>query len=175
VRTPRGAGPLTLHLLRHAKSSWAEPSLRDADRPLSPRGERAGRKLARELSRIGVAPLLVLCSSARRAVETMELIRPSLPGHPEVLIEDGLYGAGGRELMLRLRRVPATCREVMLVGHNPGIQDVALALAGTTAPGSLREHMPTGALVTLAVDASRWAELRPGMGTVTRFLLPRRL
>jgi phosphohistidine phosphatase len=175
VTAPRRAGPLTLHLLRHAKSSWDDPSIRDADRPLSPRGERAGRKLARELARGGVAPRLILCSSARRAVQTLELIRPSLSRQPEVLIEDGLYGAGGRELMLRLRRIPAGRGEAMLIGHNPGIQDVALALAGTTAPASLREHLPTGALVTLSLDVTRWADLRPGVGEVTRLLLPRRL
>ena len=169
------AGPLTLHLVRHAKSSWADPGLGDADRPLAPRGERAARKLARELARQGVAPRLVLCSSARRAVQTLDLLRPALSRPPEILVENGLYGAGGRELMTRLRQVPAGRREVMLIGHNPGIQDLALALAGSAAPGSLHEHLPTGALVSLRFDAARWRDLRPGIGAVTRFLVPRRL
>ena len=175
MSTPPGDGRLTLHLLRHAKSSWDDPGVGDADRPLSPRGERAARKLASELARAGVAPRLVLCSSARRALQTLELIRPALPRHVEILVEDGLYGAGEPELMARLRRVPASCAEVMVIGHNPGIHELALTLAGSTAPSGLREQLPTGALVTLRSDLPSWARLHSGAGAVTRLLLPRRL
>ncbi|MGO8686294.1 MAG: SixA phosphatase family protein [Candidatus Dormibacteria bacterium] len=172
---PPEAGTLTLHLLRHAKSSWDDPRQGDRDRPLAPRGERAARKLAHALGREGVAPGLVLCSSARRALETLELIRPALPRQAEILVEEALYGAGGRELMARLRRLPAECAEVMLIGHNPGIHDLALTLAGGGAPGPLREHLPTGALVSLRCAIAGWSRLRPGDGEVTRFLVPRRL
>ena len=172
---PQKLGSLTLHLLRHAKSSWDDPGVADAARPLAPRGERAARKLARRLTREGVSPGLVLCSSARRARQTLELIRPALPGAPGILVEDGLYAASGPELMARLRQVPAGTDEVMLIGHNPGIHDLALALAGDAAPAGLREQLPTGALASLRFGAATWADVGPGGGAVIRLLLPRQL
>jgi phosphohistidine phosphatase len=174
VSTPAQPGALTLHLLRHAKSSWDDPRLGDVDRPLAPRGERAARRLARDLPPAGVAPRLILCSSARRALQTLDLIRPGLPSNAEIVVEEGLYGAGGPELMARLRRLPAGCVEAMVIGHNPGIHDLALALAGSRAPAPLRERLPTGALVSLRCSAAGWRRLRPGVGEVTRLLLPRR-
>lgn len=172
---PPRAGGLMLHLLRHAKSSWDDPGVADVDRPLTPRGERAARKLGRALARERVRPQLVLCSSARRARETLELIRPELPGSPAISLEDGLYAATGRELLARVRRIPPGSEEVLLIGHNPGVHDLALALAGSTAPPSLREQLPTGALISLKVAAARWADVAPGQGAVIRILLPRRL
>ena len=164
---------LTLHLLRHAKSSWDDPAVPDADRPLAARGERAAAKLARRLAREGVAPRLVLCSAARRARQTLELILPAL-GAPEVLVEDGLYAAGAAALLSRLRKLPAGVREVLLIGHNPGIHELALLLAGSGAPASLRERFPTGALISLRLESATWAGVERG-GVVTRLLLPREL
>src|SRR5579864_3364127 len=91
-----------LHLLRHAKSSWDQPGLADHDRPLAPRGRRAAEAIARHLRASGVAPALILCSSARRAQET--LARLGLSG--TVSIERGLYGASSEALLERLRAVP---------------------------------------------------------------------
>ncbi len=170
---PSKAAPLTLHLLRHAKSSWDDPALPDADRPLTARGERAAAKLGRQLRHEGVAPGLVLCSAARRARQTLELILPAL-GDPEVLVEEGLYAAGAAALQSRLRQLPAGIREAMLIGHNPGIQELALLLAGAGAPASLRERFPTGALISLQLKSDTWAEVQRG-GAVTRLLLPREL
>jgi phosphohistidine phosphatase len=166
---------LTLHLLRHAKSSWDPPQLEDGDRPLAPRGERAARKLARHLAALRVAPDLVLCSSALRARQTLQLIGPALPRTADVLIEDGLYGAAGRDLLDRLRRVGAGAVEVMLVGHNPGIHDLALTLGGNTAPESMIARFPTGALVSLRPRATAWEQLQPGSAEITRIVLPRDL
>ena len=173
--TPVPPRPLTLHLLRHAKSSWDPPHLEDSDRPLAPRGERAARKLAKHLAALGVTPDVILCSSALRARQTLQLIGLALPKEADVLIEDGLYAAGGRELLARLRRVDAGATDVMLVGHNPGIQDLALILAGKTAPPSLAEKFPTGALVSLRLRATSWERLMPGSAEIMRILLPRQL
>ncbi len=170
---PRKTASLTLHLLRHAKSSWDDPELPDADRPLTARGERAAANLARQLAHAGVAPGLVLCSPARRARQTLELILPAL-GDPVVLVEEGLYAAGAPALLSRLRRLPAGVREAMLIGHNPGIHELALLLAGTGAPESLRERFPTGALISLRLEAATWGDVHRG-GVVTRLLLPREL
>jgi phosphohistidine phosphatase len=166
---------LTLHLLRHAKSSWDDGGQADIERPLAPRGRRAARRLAAQLRREGVRPRLVLCSSARRALQTLELVRPALPATAEILAEDRLYAATGEELLDRLRQVPIRLTEVLLVGHNPGIHDLALALAGPTAPAGLRDQLPTGALVSLRLGVLGWPDVGPGTGTFVRLLLPREL
>jgi len=170
---PAGTASLTLHLLRHAKSSWDDPALADADRPLTARGERAAAKLVRRLARERVAPGLVLCSSARRARQTLELILPAL-GDPAVLVEEGLYAAGAPALLARLRQLPAGVREAMLIGHNPGIHELAVLLAGGGAPASLHEGFPTGAMVSISLRGATWGDVRRG-GVVTRLLLPREL
>ncbi|TMD98997.1 MAG: histidine phosphatase family protein [Chloroflexi bacterium] len=166
----------TLHLLRHAKSSWADEELSDHDRPLAPRGRRAATAMAELLRERGVAPELVLCSSARRARETLDLVGPALAPGARVLVEDGLYGASAEELLERLRRVPAPTASVMLVGHNPSMQDLALALA---APGAeterLRAKFPTGALATLRIPAGGWADLRRRGAELVDLVLPREL
>ncbi|HEX6493737.1 MAG TPA: histidine phosphatase family protein [Candidatus Dormibacteraeota bacterium] len=166
----------TLHLLRHAKSSWADEELSDHDRPLAPRGRRAAAAMADHLRERGVAPELVLCSSARRARETLDLVAPALGPQARVLVEDGLYGASGEDLVDRIRRVSASTGSVMLVGHNPAMQDVALALA---APGPGRERVqakfPTGALATLRIPDGGWAGLRRGGAEIVDLVLPREL
>jgi phosphohistidine phosphatase len=166
----------TLHLLRHAKSSWADEDLTDHERPLAPRGRRAATAIAEHLREHGVAPELVLCSSARRARETLELVAPGLGPVARVLIEDGLYGATAEDLLDRLHEVPASTASVMLVGHNPAMQDLALALA---APGAeverLRAKFPTGAFATLRITAGGWADLHRRGAELVDLLLPREL
>ncbi len=167
-----------LHLLRHAKSSWAEAGQRDFDRPLSDRGVRAAAAIAASLPRLAVAPGLVLCSSARRTVDTLAAIRSGLAGDPAVETTDELYEVGSTDLLERLRRVPEDVGELLLVGHNPGVEDLATRLAG---PGSdpeavraLARKCPTGALATLAFDGG-WPDLSPGCARLTRFITPRDL
>ena len=166
----------TLHLLRHAKSSWADEELSDHERPLAPRGRRAASAMAANLRERGVAPELVLCSSARRARETLELVAPALGPKARVQVEDGLYGASAEELLDRLRRVPASTASVMLVGHNPAMQDLALVLA---APGAeterLRAKFPTGALATLRIPDRGWPGLRHRGAELVDLVLPREL
>jgi phosphohistidine phosphatase len=160
-----------LHLLRHAKSSWDEPELPDHERPLAPRGRKAGKKLSRYLRADGIRPGLVLCSSARRTRETLELIGPSL-GDPVVEIEDRLYGAGSDDLLARLREVPEAIESALLIGHNPGLQDLALRLA--PAERRLAEKFPTGALASFAA-AAPWARLGETPAVLTGYVVPRRL
>jgi phosphohistidine phosphatase len=120
-----------LFILRHAKSSWDDPCLDDHDRPLAPRGVRATKVLARYVRASGIAPSQVICSSARRAVETLEGVRPG----GETLIERGLYEASCTTVIERLGRVPADASSVMVVGHNPTMQMLVLRLAGGGSPG----------------------------------------
>jgi phosphohistidine phosphatase len=165
----------TLYLLRHAKSSWDDSGRPDHERPLAPRGVRAGERMARHLREAGVAPQLVLCSSAARARQTLELVRPSL-GDAEVRVEDELYAASSAQLSARLRAVPEAVADVLLVGHNPGLQELALALAaGGAALPDLAAKFPTGALATLRIGQAAWAELADGDAELTALAAPRRL
>jgi phosphohistidine phosphatase len=160
-----------LHLLRHAKSSWDEPGLADVDRPLAPRGRKACKKLAKHLRSEGIRPDLVLCSSSRRTRETLELIRVGLEG-AVIEIEDELYAADSDRLLARLRELPDAAGSVLLIGHNPGLQDLALVLAPESA--ALAEKFPTGALASLALDTP-WARVGADRAELVAYVVPREL
>ncbi len=162
-------GVKTLTLLRHAKSSWDDPALADHDRPLAPRGRRAAKRIATYLRDEHLPVSLVLCSSAARTRETVELVSP--PGGIE--IEDELYGASADQLLERLRRVPEQIDAVMLVGHNPAIHQLAITLASDSGE-LLYDKFPTAALATLTVTGP-WRELDRGQGKLIAFVKPREL
>jgi phosphohistidine phosphatase len=165
----------TLLLLRHAKSSWDDPSLADVDRPLAPRGEKAARTIARYLLEKRVRPDLVLCSTSRRTRQTFEAIEPSLGRDVPVEYEQELYGASEVELLARIRTVSPEVGTLLLLGHNPGMQDLALLLAGRGARlDRLREKFPTAALATLAAEDG-WAELKAGVAELVDYVVPREL
>jgi phosphohistidine phosphatase len=164
-----------LFLLRHAKSSWDDSDLADHDRPLAPRGRRAATLIAEQLGRERVVPALVLCSSAARTRETLERIAPALGEGVRVQIEPELYAASERRLLERLRTVEDLVESLMLIGHNPGLEQLALRLAARGEKlGDVRSKYPTGALATLEFDG-RWSELRPGSAELTDFVTPKRL
>jgi phosphohistidine phosphatase len=164
-----------LHLLRHAKSSWDDPVLRDHDRPLAPRGRKAAKRIARWAGKHKVNPQLVVSSSAVRARETLRGVLPGL-GEPDVWFEPALYAASAETLLDRARALPDDVEEVMLVGHNPGLGNLLLLLAE---PGDLRERaeekVPTGAIATLETDVARWSDLEPGGARLVAFVVPRDL
>jgi phosphohistidine phosphatase len=164
-----------LYLLRHAKSSWDDPELSDHDRPLAKRGRRASKLIAEHLGRERIRPALILCSSARRTRETLDRIAPAMGAKPEVRIERELYRADATDLLDLLRGLPDDVGSVMLIGHNPAIQDLGLALAGRgPVAGMMQEKFPTGALATLEFDGP-WRELAPGAGSAVAFIKPREL
>ncbi len=158
-----------LLLLRHAKSSWDDPALTDRDRPLAARGRKAAKLIGAHLRREQVGISLVLCSSARRARETLDLVAPC----GEIQIERELYGASADQLLERLRRVPDEVEAVMLVGHNPAIQDLAVGLAGGASELAPRKF-PTGALATLTFTGT-WRALEEGHAELASFVRPREL
>jgi phosphohistidine phosphatase len=164
----------TLYLLRHAKSSWADPALPDHERPLAPRGRRDSKRIAKHLRRLGYEPELILCSSAARTRETLDLVRPAVPTS-EVMVEDELYAASSEELLARIRLVPDAVASVMLIGHNPGLEQLALALASAGDElEQLAAKFPTAALATLAV-ANSWSRLAPGDATLDAYVVPKQL
>jgi phosphohistidine phosphatase len=171
-------GVRTLFLLRHAKSSWDDPTLDDHDRPLAPRGRRAAKRIADHFRSEPVRPALVLCSSARRACETLAELKPALGDQAKVLVTDDLYGADADEILNRLREVGQDIASVMIVGHNPGLHDLALELAGEgdeAALSQLHTKFPTGALAILQLSRTGWYELAPGQAYLANLVLPRPL
>lgn len=171
--TPTGS-PHRLLVLRHAKSSWNNSFMADHDRPLAPRGRRAAEALAGHVATIAPPPSLVLCSTARRAQETLEPVRSRLPGSTEVLIEEDLYGAPAPLIVARLREVSEATPSVLLVAHNPGLEDLVRGLGSEGDPGLIervRTKFPTGALATLAFDGP-WKTLGSGAATLEAFVVP---
>jgi phosphohistidine phosphatase len=167
----------SLYLLRHAKSSWDEPGLVDHDRPLAPKGQKAARRMAVHVRKAKIRPQLVLCSTATRAVQTYEALSGALEQPVVVSVEAGLYGATDADLLARLHDVPDTVSAVLLVGHNPGLQDLALGLAYVGNPADLArlgDKFPTCALASLEVPTP-WAALGPGHAYLKSLVLPRDL
>lgn len=165
-----------LLLLRHAKSSWDEPHLSDHARPLNVRGRLAAAAMAREMRRLGLLPDLVLVSSARRTLQTLSALEP-WDAPPRIVPLDALYLAPASDLLDALHGAVSTARCVMLVGHNPGLHDLAMLLAGAHAAATdpqverLANGYPSGALSEFAV-ATPWSEIGEGGARLTRLLLP---
>jgi phosphohistidine phosphatase len=167
----------TLYLLRHAKSAADPGAGDDHERALSPRGKRAARIIARHFRRLGADPDLVLCSSAARARETLDLVLPGFPRTPLIAIERGLYLASAAAILARLAEVEESVARVLVIGHNPGLQEFALDLAAASPAAkrtSLAAKFPTGALATYAVEAP-WAALAAATAQLTAYVVPAEL
>lgn len=164
-----------LHLLRHAKSSWAEPGLTDFERPLNARGRQAAALMAAHITATGLRPALVLCSAAVRTRETHAAIAASLPGVP-VEFEQGLYETTRAVVYDRLTRLPARLPSVLVIGHNPSLERLSQFLMqdepGNLLAERLLEKYPTGTLTTLEAPVDDWALLPPGGCRLTGFVRP---
>lgn len=151
-----------LYLLRHAK---AEPDndLGDHERALSGRGRKDSPDIGREIAARGFVPQLVLCSTARRTVETLELVLPFLTPAPEVKLEPALYHAYPEDILRRLRLADDAAGSVMLVGHNPGLHVLALGLSDNAKRGRrLAEKFPTCAFAAFESGAATWRSAADG-------------
>lgn len=170
---------LTLILLRHAKSSWNDPSLADFDRPLAPRGAEAAPRMGRHMRRMGIRPDHIICSPARRTRETLALvIQELLPPVPSVVFDERIYEAPAGLLLESIEDSPARLRTLMMVGHNPGLQELILHLAAPDASGSYAEvasKFPTAALAVLEFEATTWTAIEQTPGRITHLMTPRRL
>lgn len=165
-----------LLLLRHAKSSWDDPLLDDHERPLATRGHKALKALRAELSSCSHRPEVVICSSARRTVQTLDGVRSALPAATSVLVDDALYLAGTEELLASVRQLPAGLHTAMVIGHNPGLEDLAELLIGAGDEALRRElrlKFPTGVLVTMSFSGP-WVELAAGDARLDDVFFPRR-
>ena len=170
-------GDRRLLLLRHTKSSWDDARLDDHDRPLAERGRDALPRLRHHLAQHAPPIDLVLCSTALRARQTLEGVRSALDDDVEVVTERELYLPAVPTLIARLRAVPDAVRGVLLVGHNPSLEDLIGALAGTGESAALEQvatKVPTGALADLRVPGP-FSALDPGVCHLESLVIPKRL
>jgi phosphohistidine phosphatase len=169
---------LRLLLMRHAKSSWADPAAADYDRPLAPRGEAAAPAMGRHMRASNLAPARVLCSGARRTRQTLVHVIAALGGEPEVVYADALYGAGAEAALALVRADGDGASPLLVVGHNPALHELALGLAATGDAASLaalRAKMSTGALAVIDFAAGGWADIGWNAGHLAAFVRPRDL
>ncbi|MFJ5675829.1 SixA phosphatase family protein [Streptomyces sp. NPDC093097] len=204
MNAPDDVHPRRLIVLRHAKSAWPE-DVPDHERPLAGRGRRDALAAGRWLRQEHCAPDLVICSTAQRTRETWDKVaaelgasasavaggtadapraarasgpaaaRPAAPAAPEVVFEPRVYQAGAEALLQVVRAVPERWRTVLLIGHQPGVQDLVLSLAGAGDDEALAragEKFPTSAVAVLALPGG-WAGLAPGCARLTAFAVPR--
>ena len=161
-----------LYLLRHAKAAWAEPGMQDIDRPLNGRGRQACALVAGYLRQAGL-PDQVLCSAARRTRETLDLVAAALDWTPPVAHADRLYLASPPTLLQHIRK--ATGTRLMVVGHNPGIEELAGDLAGSgdrAALERLQAKYPTAGLAVLSFPVDDWSKVVPRGGRLEAFVTP---
>lgn len=160
----------TLYLIRHAKSSWEDPTLDDFDRPLNRRGKRDAPMMGNRLRDSGVDPDLVISSPARRAVLTAWTIAKAV-GYEAGRIEtdEAIYGAEASRLLGLIRRIDDANHRVMLFGHNPGLTWLAVDL--TDAP---IDNMPTCAVCGILFDVASWREIERGAGEIILFDYPKK-
>ncbi|MFF2774228.1 SixA phosphatase family protein [Streptomyces sp. NPDC058052] len=171
---PGGAAGCRLVLLRHAKAVSKDEPIHDFDRPLKKRGRADAPRAGRRLADSGPAPDLVLCSPARRARQTWQLAAPALTDPPPAVYDERLYRAPPGDLVAVLAERGHGLGSVLLVGHNPGLHDLAVGLCGSGPPElleRLRNGFPTSGLVVIEVPGG-WRRLSSGSGVLTAFWSP---
>ncbi|HJQ69896.1 MAG TPA: histidine phosphatase family protein [Blastocatellia bacterium] len=159
----------TLLLLRHAKSSWDDVSLRDFERPLAERGERDAPRMGEQLRQRGPLPELIISSPAARARQTAKAVIEAAGLTARLEFDDSIYGASSAELMRLMRRLPDAVNCALMVGHNPGFEEVVSRLTGSD------ERMPTAALACIEFQVDHWADLEDGAGRLVWLLTPKKL
>lgn len=167
----------SLALLRHAKSSWDHPALGDFDRPLNRRGIGAAELIGAEMRRRELAFDLVLASPAKRVVETLEHLERGYGESLRPRFDRRIYEAPAARLLEMVQAVDESVERVLLVGHNPGLGELAVLLAESGEPlrDSIARGYPTAALAKLVLPVESWAEVRPGAARIAEFVKPREL
>ena len=163
-------------LFRHAKSSRDGPALKDRDRPLAKRGITDAPVMGNYLARHGLVPDLVLCSPAVRTRETWRLAAESFARAPRMQEVDRLYEADAQDLLQFIRGVADEVGTLLIVGHNPGLEDLADLLVGSgdaEARAAMRGKFPTAAVAVIDFVAPHWADVKPGAGRLDRFVSPK--
>lgn len=166
-----------LMLLRHAKSDWSQAGIPDHDRALAPRGRAAAMRMGAHLAARALIPDCVSVSTALRTRDTWSLIAPALPAR-RAAFDERIYEASTAALLDVIRETPPACRSLLMIGHNPGLQSLALLLVKGgkgDALARLAEKFPTAALAVIDLPAGGWADIRAGSGRLESFVVPRLL
>ena len=158
-----------LLLMRHAKSSWRDPTLPDFDRPLNKRGLKAAPLIGKFMRKRGIRPDLVLSSPAKRAAQTTTLVMERGQLEATLRYDERLYGASAADLLAVVSQIEESATEVLLVGHNPGIQDLLERLTGEL------HRVPTAALARVGLRSGTWGALREGTGRLEWIVRPKEL
>lgn len=167
-----------LMLLRHAKSDWSTPGQRDQERSLTPRGREAATKMGAYMVRHALIPDLVVASPAKRVVETLDLLLAAFEREPQKVSEAALYEAGPNALLDVIKQTPRAVHSLMMVGHNPGLGELAALLIASgevEARQRLLEKFPTAGLAVIDFALDDWSKLHPRAGRLDRFVVPRTL
>jgi len=159
----------TLFLLRHAKSSWKDETLADFERPLNRRGKRAAETMGDYFRSEGIVPELIVCSPAVRARETLELVSKAAKWSTEVRYDQRIYEASGMRLAEVVSQIDNDRKTAMLVGHNPGMEELLLLLTAESV------EIPTGTCAKIAVKAGKWANAVDKRATLDWLVKPREL
>ncbi|MEM7724459.1 MAG: histidine phosphatase family protein [Pseudomonadota bacterium] len=165
--------PLTLILIRHAKSDWGDMGMADHDRPLNARGRKSAPRIGAWLASHDLTPDTVLCSTARRTQETWAGIASQVPGAPAPILTRAIYEAMPNDILNAIRASEG--RRLAVIGHNPGIGSLAWSLANTPPQHEKFGLYPTGATTVLRFPGAAWHEINPGQGEVLHFVVPREL
>lgn len=158
-----------LLLLRHAKSSWDDPRLADFERPLNERGLRAAPLVGRFMRERELRPDLILCSPAERARQTAALVSEAAGLSAPLRYDERIYEATAATLSEVVAQAGESADELLLVGHNPGLEELLQLLTGET------RRMSTAALARIQLDLDRWARLRAGAGRLEWHVRPKEL
>ena len=158
-----------LYLLRHAKSSWNDPTLRDFDRPLKKRGREAAERIGERMASETLSNPLVICSPAVRTRETAEVVLASAKLQVEPRFDERIYEASLRELVEIVTEIPNDKEVAIMIGHNPGFEELLSFLTGE------HRRMPTCALAKIRFEDVSWNEVRAGEGSLEWFIAPKEL
>lgn len=168
----------TLSLLRHAKSSWDDPVERDFDRPLNGRGHRAARRMGEWLRAEGLQFDRIIASPALRIRQTIEGVETGLGQRLPIEQDKRIYMASAATLFDLVRECPDMVTDLLVIGHNPGLEDLLLiATEGDTSPLRREAELkyPTATFASIAIDVDQWADLQEGGAKLVRFIRPRDL
>lgn len=164
--------PRSIVLLRHAKADW--PQVADHDRPLAERGRQDAPAAGEWLAQHDISPQLTLCSTATRTRETWKLAVHQLPHRPKTVYEERLYEAAPGRIIEVINETPDEVRDLLVIGHNPGMQSVAEVLAGAgdgDAVARMSRGFPTAAVAVLRFHGP-WKSVEPGAAELTQFWAP---
>ena len=169
----------TLTLLRHAKSSWDDAVARDFDRPLNQRGRRAARIVGREMRAQALEFDQVIASPAVRVIETIAELSEGYGGPIRPVYDERIYLASASTLLDMVHEASDGADRLLMVGHSPGLESLALLLTGGQDEGHLQarlaEKYPTGTVAEIRLNAERWSDVAAGTGRLERFIRPRDL